>query len=89
MTHELANPGEDRSKKVFGLIQSTRGGSRVEAWTPQYALESCGIDANVDSIDHVRSTSWLFNAMISPILMHTLYGVLWYQGKCLLDTKYN
>lgn len=85
LTDEFGDNGPNGTKKIFGLIQSTWGGTRVEAWTPQYALDPCGVSPYTDRQTPANSNSWLFNAMIHPLLRQTIFGVLWYQGEKWLD----
>ena len=64
----------------IGLIESTWGGTIVEAWSPPEALEYCGItDTGVD--DGQNHNEYLWNAMIHPFLKMTIKGALWYQGE--------
>ncbi|XP_054853840.1 sialate O-acetylesterase [Eublepharis macularius] len=78
----------------IGLVESSWGGTPIEAWSSQKALRSCGL-----SEDHRRvpvsypnsgpkAFSVLWNAMIHPLLNMTLQGVIWYQGEAntLMDT---
>ena len=68
--------------KVFGLIDTNWGGTRVEAWMPPQAFESCGISNNyVDKNRPQNSYSSLYNAMIHPLTKLNIKGVLWYQGE--------
>ena len=76
MTDKL---GGDK-KKVFGLIQSAWGGTRIEAWSSQDALDTCSIPPNIEE-DEKNSNTVLWNAMMHPFLRHNIYGVLWYQGE--------
>nr|XP_056716641.1 sialate O-acetylesterase [Euleptes europaea] len=71
----------------IGLVESSWGGTPVEAWSSPKALRKCGL-----SQDHSRAPvfspkfgpkeySLLWNAMIHPLLNMTLQGVIWYQGE--------
>ena len=64
-----------------GLINSCVGGTRVEAWSRQVALQACGIPDNVDEDRPQNSNSNLWNAMIAPLKRMTVFGFLWYQGE--------
>ena len=69
-------------KKVFGLIQSAWGGTRIEAWSSQDALDACNIPPNVEEGNQEKnSNKVLWNAMMHPFLRHNIFGVLWYQGE--------
>ncbi|XP_067675338.1 sialate O-acetylesterase-like [Haliotis asinina] len=72
----------------IGLISSSYGGTRVEAWSAPNVLKKCGVSdvANVSDATDVsgldpNAGSVLWNAMIRPFLNMTIYGVLWYQGE--------
>ena len=66
-----------------GLIQSARGGSRVEAWMSREVLSPYRKvdieDANMAKARLVPTA--LFNGMINPIIPYTIKGTLWYQGE--------
>merc|ERR1711970_648871 len=65
----------------LGLIDSAWGGTRVEAWSNQDALDSCDIEDNVMPNNPQNSNSYLWNAMIHPLTKMTVRGFLWYQGE--------
>jgi len=77
MTDRLSPAGE--TKRVFGLIDSNWGGTRIEAWMSQDALDACNIPPNNDG--SANSNQVLWNAMVYPFLRHNIYGGLWYQGE--------
>ena len=67
-----------------GLIHTSYGGSRVQAWISKEVLEKHE-EINQDEIDDFerpnRTPTVLFNAMINPLIPFTIKGVLWYQGE--------
>ena len=80
MTDRLS-PSGGEEKRVFGLIQASWGGTRIEAWMSQDALDACNVEPNVEPGDNSHnSNSYLWNAMVHPFLRHNIYGGLWYQG---------
>ena len=82
MTDRLSPSGEER--RVFGLIDASWGGTRIEAWMSQDALDACDIEPNVEPGDESHnSNTYLWNAMVHPFLRHNIYGGLWYQGNVL------
>ena len=65
----------------IGLIDSSWGGTRVEAWSSPEALEACDIPDHVSDEKPQESNSHLWNAMIAPLKQMSLKGFLWYQGE--------
>ncbi len=69
-----------------GLIQSTFGGTQIEAWIPRSGFES---DPALRDLVNVRYPAWvkgvqatdLYNSMIVPLQPYTVRGFLWYQGE--------
>ena len=66
--------------KTFGLIETNWGGTRVEAWSTKEGLDFCGIEPYIDEAYPANSNSYLYNAMIYPLINLSIYGALWYQG---------
>ncbi|PVD28307.1 hypothetical protein C0Q70_10894 [Pomacea canaliculata] len=70
----------------IGLIDTTWGGTPVEAWSSPDALATCGLTqkslpASVNNLEGPRNFSVLWNAMVYPLLKMTIYGAIWYQGE--------
>lgn len=67
-----------------GMIHTSWGGTRIEAWMSKEALENFG-EVNLENIvlneEAKRYPTILFNAMIHPIIPFTIKGALWYQGE--------
>lgn len=71
-------------KIPVGIICSSVGGTRVEAWTNKETLVSNEFDFSSikdPSEINVNSPSVLFNAMIHPLVPYRIKGVIWYQGE--------
>ncbi|MFT4094655.1 MAG: sialate O-acetylesterase [Niabella sp.] len=72
-------------KVPVGIIQSTWGGTPIEAWMDKESILRFserqipvpGADAKADRLE----TTCLFNAMINPIVGYGIKGFLWYQGE--------
>lgn len=66
-----------------GIIETSWGGSFVEAWMSKEVLgnfQEINIkDANLTNAN--RAQTALFNAMIHPLIPFAIKGVLWYQGE--------
>ncbi|XP_046574662.1 sialate O-acetylesterase-like isoform X2 [Haliotis rubra] len=69
-------------KYPIGLIASSYGGTRVEAWSAPNVLKKCGVsEARKMSSVNPNAASVLWNAMMRPFVNMTVYGALWYQGE--------
>lgn len=68
-----------------GMIMSTWGGTKIEAWMNAQSLESFS-DIKIPGIADTakigkNDPTVLFNAMINPFLGYGIRGVIWYQGE--------
>ncbi|MBZ4192456.1 sialate O-acetylesterase [Niabella beijingensis] len=68
-----------------GIIQSTWGGTPVEAWMNREGVQLFGgrtiaIPAGEEKPDRLKPTC-LYNGMISPVQGFGIKGFLWYQGE--------
>lgn len=64
----------------IGVIDSSFGGSRCEAWIPEEAL--AGFDpATLRPSLFGTGPSGYYNAMIAPLTRAPIRGVVWYQGE--------
>lgn len=72
----------------IGLINTSWGGTRCEAWTPESALQAderyaplleFWADKNQPTSQHRPGN--LYNAMIAPLKGYAFQGVIWYQGE--------
>ena len=53
----------------IGLIDSSWGGTIVEAWSPQEVLDECGVtDEGVNGQPGPNHNLYLWNSMINPLL---------------------
>jgi sialate O-acetylesterase len=57
-----------------GLINTNWGGTRIEDWSSQEAIDQCTAPSPM-----LRASTHLFNAMVSPLLNQTIKGAVWYQ----------
>lgn len=68
----------------IGIIVSSYGGSRIEAWMSKEKLANYPEplkDASLPKNNVQNKATQLFNGMINPILNYTIKGVIWYQGE--------
>lgn len=69
-----------------GLINSSFGGTRIEAWMPREAFASDPLLKGMESVEYdhwvpgVQATE-LYQSRILPYVPFTLRGFLWYQGE--------
>lgn len=75
---------QDTLEVPVGIIHTSWGGSKIEAWMSNDALGNYQkidiTDVDVSKKAH-RTPTALFNSMINPLLNYTIKGVLWYQGE--------
>ncbi len=68
-----------------GLIHSSWGGTKVEAWTDEATLHKDFKEIDLTELKtgkiHQNSPTALFNGMVNPILNYGIRGVIWYQGE--------
>ena len=67
----------------IGLIDSTWGGTIIEAWSSPDALAQCNTNTDGEkdpSQDGENDPSQLYNAMVYPYTKMAIKGALWYQG---------
>ena len=85
--------GRELSKSVgdvpIGLINSTWGGTRCEAWASRESLESVESlspllkhwDEQKELVTSRNHPANIFNAMVAPMTRFPIRGVIWYQGE--------
>ncbi|MGQ9455092.1 MAG: sialate O-acetylesterase [Armatimonadota bacterium] len=69
-----------------GIIHTSWGGTRVEAWTSLPALQSDpDFDESVQDIKDYGTApnhpAALYNGMIAPLIPYAIRGAIWYQGE--------
>lgn len=64
----------------LGIVDSSFGGTCVEAWTPKGTLPDMPQDQISQSMFGIPQGN-LFNGMIAPLLGFRVRGVAWYQGE--------
>ena len=62
-----------------GIIHTSYGGSRVEAWMSGEAV------APYRGMPEVQNECILYNGMMSPLVGYGIKGFLWYQGEANMD----
>lgn len=64
----------------LGIINSSFGGTSIEAWSPANSLSEIPKDQLCGSMFGIPPGA-LFNNMIHPLFARPIKGVLWYQGE--------
>jgi len=72
---------QPKARVPIGIIQSSFGGTIVEAWTSTEGLKEVNIDPALSKATDQRAPASLYNAMIAPLLPSPIRGVIWYQGE--------
>ena len=75
-------------KVPVGLIHTSWGGTRIEAWMSETALapfEKVNPDAKPGN---PNGASQLYNGMIAPLLNYQVKGAIWYQGESNAGNAY-
>ncbi|WP_315814677.1 sialate O-acetylesterase [Paraflavitalea speifideaquila] len=72
-----------RLKVPIGIIQTTWGGTPIEAWMDSLSLQQVeGVKYPAAGATMTKNDpAVLFNAMIAPLVGYNMKGVLWYQGE--------
>ncbi|MCP5544596.1 MAG: hypothetical protein H7A49_11900 [Akkermansiaceae bacterium] len=68
------------AKVPLGLIDSSFGGTAIEAWTPEGKLPDIPKEKISGSMFGI-SPGHLFNRMIAPLRVYPIQGAVWYQGE--------
>lgn len=67
-----------------GMIHTSWGGTRIEAWTSRDVLEAQGMSREERYAFDPRNpngASVLYNGMLAPLAPATITGAIWYQGE--------
>lgn len=75
---------QERLKVPVGMICSSWGGSRIEAWMKHETISefpSAYEQTTREKQSPNQRASNLYNGMIAPLLNYSIKGVLWYQGE--------
>jgi sialate O-acetylesterase len=72
-----------RLKVPIGIIQTTWGGTPIEAWMDEASLKRVeGVQYPAAGAKMTKNDpAVLFNAMIAPLVGYGIKGILWYQGE--------
>ena len=81
--------GRELNRRIgvpVGLVSTNWGGTPAEAWTSRESLENNDelkyyTERDYSGEQEQRKPSYLYNAMIHPIIKMAITGVIWYQGE--------
>ena len=68
----------DELEVPIGLIDSSWGGTIIEAWSPPEVIQDCGVEDEGINED-ANHNNYLWNSMIYPLRRMSMKGVIWYQ----------
>lgn len=83
--YQFAQLLQRKLKVPVGMIMSSRGGTKIEAWMSENSLKDFP-DIRIPAVDDTakmgkNDPAVLFNAMVHPFLGYGIKGVIWYQGE--------
>ena len=79
-------------KVPVGLIHTSWGGTRAEAWTSRSVLDKHPLyksEAQPNDKMNPNTASVLYNGMIHPLLNYRIKGAIWYQGESNAGRAYH
>ena len=83
--YQFANYLRKQLSVPVGMIQSTWGGSPIEAWMDRELVGDVLKDRIIENKAISKAVHQvpgnLFNGMISPLIGYNIAGVIWYQGE--------
>ena len=75
---------QQRLKVPVGMICLAYGGARIESWMSKETIANFPEALSQTSDEKLKpqyKASYLYNAMLHPILNYTIKGAIWYQGE--------
>ena len=75
---------QQRLKVPVGMICLAYGGARIESWMSKETIANFPDALSQTSDEKLKpqnKASYLYNAMLHPILNYTIKGAIWYQGE--------
>lgn len=84
--YQFAQMLQERLKVPVGIIESTWGGTVIEAWMNESILQPFAGEIKIPAVTDTlkmrpNDPTGLYNAMIAPLLGFSIKGALWYQGE--------
>jgi sialate O-acetylesterase len=86
VAYMFAKKIQENTNVPVGIICSSFGGTRVEAWMDEQVLaeknkELNAVDKQKEKDLNKNTASVLYNGMIHPIIPYGIKGAIWYQGE--------
>jgi sialate O-acetylesterase len=72
---------QEKRKVPVGLIHASWGGTRIQTWMSQSALDPFEKAKPDAKPGNANGASQLYNGMIHPLLNYQVKGAIWYQGE--------
>ncbi|MCT4672603.1 MAG: sialate O-acetylesterase [Prolixibacteraceae bacterium] len=92
VAYTFAKQIQNITQVPIGIVSTSKGASRIEAWMDNTALKEFGdisIPTSVPDKDGHKKPTLLFNGMIYPLINYTAKGFLWYQGEANISSYKN
>jgi sialate O-acetylesterase len=77
----------------IGMLHTSWGGTRCEAWTSDKALQANSdfqpiLDRRATTAAKQHRAAALYNGMVNPLIPYAIRGAIWYQGESNLARAY-
>lgn len=83
--YQFAKMLQEKLKVPVGIIETTWGGTVIEAWMDEQALQPFAAEIKIPAADVQKpdrnDATALYNGMVTPLTGYGIKGMLWYQGE--------
>ncbi|WP_298738185.1 sialate O-acetylesterase [uncultured Chitinophaga sp.] len=87
--YQFAKMLHEKLKVPVGIIETTWGGTVIEAWMDEQSLQPFAGEIKIPSPETQQpdrnDATALYNGMVTPLVGYTIKGMLWYQGESNRD----
>jgi sialate O-acetylesterase len=85
VAYQFAQMLHEKLNVPIGLIETTWGGTVIEAWMDEQSLQPFAGEIKIPAADVVKpdrnDATALYNGMVTPLVGYGIKGMLWYQGE--------